>query len=114
MKRSILSLILILAFLTGCQNVGKTLSTTAVSVDAAMQGWAQYVVTGNATAEQEAQVKGAYSKYQVSMKVARDAYVTASTVGDKSIYEQAALVLRNNKAALLSLISVFQQTPLKK
>jgi len=94
--------------ITGCANVGKSLATTAVTVDSAMQGWATYVALGNATEEQEAQVKTAYAKYQASMRIARDAYVAAATAGNKDLYTSAAEVLEANQFALLSMLSFFQ------
>ncbi len=106
----LVSLWLACLMFTGCQTVGKTLASTAVTVDAAMQGWATYVAMGNATAPQELQVKTAYLKYQASMKIAKDAYLAAETSGEDSIFDTAALVLENNAQALIALIQIFQQT----
>lgn len=93
---------------SGCQTVGKTLSTTAVTVDSAMQGWATYVALGQANLEQELNVRNAYSKYQASMRLAKDAYLTAEETGNEAVFERAALVLEANAQALLALIQMFQ------
>lgn len=72
-----------------------------------MQGWAVWVAQGQATAEQEAKVKSAYMKYQASMSMALAAYNSVAATGDKTVWEQASLVLTDNKAALLAMVATF-------
>lgn len=49
----------------------RALGTTAVLVNAAMNGWGDYVRAGLATPDDQIRVRGAYEKYQASMKVAK-------------------------------------------
>lgn len=70
------------ASLTPYQAAGKTLASTAVTVDKAMQGWARWVVMQRANpasdkatlAASEAKVRVLYGNYQHAMEVARLAY----------------------------------------
>ena len=109
--KKLIPLVAVLALLVGCATMtttaGRLLSTTALTVDGAMQGWAMWVAEGQASVEQGVQVKTAYVKYQASMKVAKSAYATLVLNGDKSAWEQAALVLQANEAALLTLTKSF-------
>lgn len=65
----------IAVFATGCktpeQGAYRTIGTVSVSVDAAMNGWGDYVRAGKATPEQEIKVKAGYVKYQTAMRVAK-------------------------------------------
>lgn len=92
---------------------GKSLATAAITVDAAMQGWGEWVRTGQASVEDEIVVEDAYHKYQAAMRVAITAYRQAVKVGDLTIYERAAESLRNSREDLLALISLFEKTPQK-
>jgi hypothetical protein len=94
----------------GCQTPGKVLASTAVTVDASMRAWSSYVNSGNATDDQQNKVRVAYSKYQASMKVAKDAFITANETGNKDPYVLATTVLENNAAAIVNLIQMFQMT----
>lgn len=87
---------------------GKSLATAAITVDAAMQGWGEWVRTGQASVEDEIAVEDAYKKYQAAMRVAITAYKQAVKVGDLTIYERAAETLRSSRAELLELISLFE------
>lgn len=89
-------------------NAGKSLATVATTVDAAMKGWASWVVAGKTTPDQEAKVKFAYGQYQISMDIAKNAYLTSVASTDKSVFETANLVLQQNKQNLLNLIQTFQ------
>lgn len=65
----------------GCQNPERTAyQTTGVvvfSVDAAMNGWGDYVRAGKASAEDEAKVKAAYEKYQAIVRTQRSVVLAA-------------------------------------
>ena len=104
-------MIAVAMLMVGCASLtstaGRLVSTTAVTVDGAMQGWAMWVAEGQSTAEQGIQVRQAYVKYQASMKVAKAAYGTLVLNGDKSAWDQAAVVLQANEAALLALTKSF-------
>lgn len=60
---------------TGCQNPERTAyQTTGVvvlSVDAAMNGWGDYVRAGKASVDDQAKVKAAYMKYQEIVRTQR-------------------------------------------
>jgi hypothetical protein len=103
--------VVLACLLVGCattQNTaGRLLASTAITVDGTMQGWANWVVQGQATAEQETKVKAAYTKYQASMSAALAAYNTLAINGDKTVWEQAELVLTQNKTLLLELVKAF-------
>lgn len=100
-----------LAFLVGCAsvqtNAGKLLATTAVVTDGCMQGWSQWVAAKQATPEQEAKVRTAYSQYQASMSLALGAYNAMVASGDKSPWLAASDALVANQSALLALVQSF-------
>lgn len=104
--------VLTCAVLCGCASFqvtsGKLLASSALSVDAAMKGWAQWVVAGQATTDQESAVKAAYQRYQVSMSLAQSAYTAAVATDDRTAFQRAADVLAANKQALVDLITSFQ------
>lgn len=108
MIKKLITLIAACLLFVGCQTVSKTLSSTAVTVDAAMQGWATYVALGQANLEQELSVRNAYGKYQASMRLAKDAYLTSVETGDDAIFDRAARILEANAQSLLALIQMFQ------
>lgn len=101
---------------TACQNLEKnayrTIGTTAVLVDGAMNGWGDYVRAGKASAEDEAAVKATYQKYQRSMATLRSAVVAYKTAPEG----QAALetALQAVSAASGELILLIEQLSNKK
>jgi len=107
--------LLALAFLIGCAtfqgNAGKVLATAATTVDAEMKGWAAFVVAGGATDAQQAQVRAAYSKYQIAMSAAETAYMTAVKTGDQSSWGTAAAALLASQSQLIALAQSFQTQP---
>lgn len=118
MKKTMAMAGLALALLvTGCAtfqaNAGKTLSSVAITVDAAMKGWAAYVVAGGATPDQETQVRAAYHKYQLSMSAAQSAYAALVATGDQPAWTQAASILTATQQQLVGLINSFQTMPTK-
>lgn len=112
MRNAIAYLAIMAALLTGCTSLqstaGKTLASTALTVDAAMQGWAAWVDKGQAAPDQQQNVRDVYAKYQASMDIAKTAYQTAVATGDQSGWLQAQRILQMNQAALLNLIQTFQ------
>ncbi len=99
--------------LMGCattwqSSAGKVLSSTALTVDAAMKSWAIYVVKFHPPANQEQKVKEAYEKYQVAMKAACEAYSTAIIAKDQSVWMVASSVLTAASGSLTQLITAFQ------
>lgn len=101
-------LLAILALLPACatfkSNAGKTLSSTALTVDAAMKGWAAYVVTANVPPDKQMPVRVAYGQYQTAMLAARDAYVTLMTANNQSVWTTAEQALTAASANLTKLI----------
>lgn len=96
---------------SGCASTGsKVLSSTALTVDAAMRGWAVWTVQGQADAEDEAAVRAAYIQYQLAMQAAESAYLAAVSSGDKDIWDQAKAGLEAARESLLLLIGTFQRT----
>src|SRR5690349_16975948 len=104
--------LLALCSCTNFQNTGaKVLTSTALTVDAAMKGWAAYVVAGGATPQEEQNVKAAYSQYQIAMMVAQKSYVAAVNSNDQTGWTQARLTLSSSSAQLTTLIQRYQTQP---
>jgi hypothetical protein len=81
----------------------------AVTVDAAMNGWGDYVRAGKATAADEEAVKSAYEKYQAAMRTARaitHSYLDSGAVDSAPLIE-AIRALDGAKTELLALINLF-------
>jgi len=104
--------IIALAFLVGCasfQNTaGKLLASTAATVDAAMKGWAAYVVAGGATDDQQKQVRESYGRYQLAMKGAESAYLASVKNADRSGWAAASAALTASSSQILALVQSFQ------
>ena len=102
-----------LAFLVGCatfnDKAGKSLATVASTVDAAMKGYARYVVIAQLNDTQQAPVKAAYVKYQASMTVAEKAYIELVKNNDQTSWTAALNVLNATEADLLALVSSFMK-----
>lgn len=90
---------------------GKVLGTAAQSTDAAMKGWAAYVVAGGATTNQETQVRALYAKYQATMGVATNAFTAAVVTGDKTPWQTASAALQASASSLITVIQIFSTTP---
>jgi hypothetical protein len=90
---------------------GKVLGTAAQSTDAAMKGWAAYVVAGGATTNQETQVRALYAKYQATMGVATNAFTAAVVTGDKTPWQAASAALQASASSLITVIQIFSTTP---
>lgn len=111
-----LVLVTLMFALTACQTskqvAGKTLVTTAMTVDKAMKGWATWVSVqrNNPAVDQlkllnkENLVRNAYEKYQASIEMARKAYLTMNAT-ETPEYTAAASDLRVQQAYLISVIT---------
>lgn len=103
--------ILALAFIVGCasfQNTAsKTLTSIALTVDAAMKGWATHVVKDNVPDSQQTVVKSAYAQYQASMAVAVSAYAAVANGGDKTAWDKALAALQASQGGLIQVIQSF-------
>lgn len=91
----------------GCQTqnaTGRVLVTTVQTVDAAMQGWAQWVAAGQASAGDEAKVSHAYGVYQAAELAAEKAYVAAAGAPDSAVWVQASAALKAAQVELIALV----------
>lgn len=107
----------------GCQSKPevvalKVAGTQVLTVDSAMQAWADWVRAGNASQGQVDAVKAAYEKYYVAAQgehKALAAYVQARSLtnappGPEVDYHAAVVALSAAQADLLSLITLIQTT----
>ena len=102
-------LLLILAL--GCAsfqtNAGKTLASTAITVDAAMKGWAKWADQNGRDPARDLSVRTAYVRYQMAMQVASSAYVRLAQSQDRSQWNTASANLLKESAAVLDIIKAF-------
>jgi hypothetical protein len=107
----ILAIVGLLAMLTACASfqstAGKSLASIALTADASMKGWAQWVAAGQVAPDQEAKVKAAYEKYQAAMTLAKTAYANAAVSGDQTGWQAAYDLLTQNQAALIAIVQSF-------
>lgn len=100
---------LVLVLMIGCASfqttAAKLLTSTALTVDATMKGWATYVVQNNVSDAQQAPVKAAYSKYQIAMTAAQAAYTALVANGDKNAWQQASAALTAASSGLTQLVA---------
>jgi len=108
MKNQIQLLVLMAFAATGCitleNNAFKVVGTTAHVVDAAMNGWGDYVRAGKATPADQATVKAAYEKYQQAMQTTHVAISAYQVSKDKTALNAALDVLDACKNDLVDLI----------
>lgn len=102
----------IAVFATGCktpeQGAYRTIGTVSVSVDAAMNGWGDYVRAGKATPEQEAKVKAGYVKYQSAMRVAKITVASYRAQPDGASRLNAAVdALAASGSEIVTLVQLF-------
>jgi hypothetical protein len=94
--------------LAGCAsletNAYRTIGSTAVTVDAAMRGWGDYVRAGKATPANQVAVKGAYLRYQTAMTVAQQAVIVYKANGDKVTFQTSIDMLNAAKDVLIGLV----------
>lgn len=100
-----LSLLALVACASFQATSGKLLVTTAATVDAAMKGWATYVVANNVPESGQTQVRIAYANYQLAMKAAQQAYGAAVSSGDQSGWQTASAALTASSTALTQLVA---------
>ena len=115
-KLSAVALVVLLASMIGCasfqSNAGKSLATIASTVDAAMKGWAAYVVaSGQVSDSQQASVRDAYLKYQACMVTAQAAYNGLASNSDQTAWNQALAALNAAQGTLVQLVSAFLSPP---
>lgn len=107
-------IVTLMALLVSCASTEtvayKTLATTVVSVDAAMNGWGEYVRAGKASDDEQALIRDLYTKYQSSLKSAKaavDAYY-ANRV-NKTGLDLALNILDESKNQLIDTIFIIKQ-----
>lgn len=100
--------------LTGCatQNAaGRLLATTAITVDSSMQGWGEYVRSGQASEADEVVVRGLYARYQVCFRAAKEIYQQGAGSTEPfdgaqgRQWEEAAEALRNSRQVLINAVN---------
>jgi len=105
--------LLVLLLFSGCAttetNSYKIIGSIAVTVDAAMNGWGDYVRAGKASAEDELVVKGAYQQYQEAMRVAHSAVNLYLVDKNRPALELALDTLMANKNALVTIVERLMQ-----
>ena len=97
---SLLIISLVSCAATPAQVAYRTIGITVNTVDTGMKLWADYVVAGRATAEQEASVRRAHDRYRTA---ARDLGVVLEAANTAPTPEQ----LSSAAAALIELIQQF-------
>jgi len=112
MKKLSITLGLIAMLVCSCASpigtAGKLLKTSQKTVDAAMQGWATYVVLAKPPVMQEEKVRSALTRYQQCMMVAKVAYANAfNAPTDQTALDTAITVLTETESELLGLITSF-------
>ena len=85
----------------------QTVGTVAITGDAAMQAWAAYVHSGQATQEQERNVRAAYERYQASMNAIIDVGKSATTSTNRAAIEIIAASAVAAQSNLVQLINAF-------
>ena len=94
----------------GCHTTnpsGRTLASVASSVDVGMHVWAVFVKNGHATADQEAKVRLAYTRYQLAMQVALSTYQAAYNTKDDTLMTQIITAVKASSDDLLELVQSF-------
>lgn len=87
------------------QSAYQATGVVTISVDAAMNGWGDYVRAGKASAGDEAKVKAAYERYQASIRTLRTAVLASVNAPDEqSILTTALNALDAAKIDLINLI----------
>jgi hypothetical protein len=95
-------------WMMGCASVGKTIASAALSEDAAMKGWARWVVQGHGTPEQVTAVRAAHEKYIIAKKIARGAYIDGVNDQDKALWDQLLSQMVNRSDDVVKLVNQFQ------
>ncbi len=109
--------------LTGCSSTPNriaynTVATTTTAVNAAVQGWWDYKTQfpDKVTPAQDAQVRNLYEKYQATMKVVQDAYITAggwpsgtNAPSLQSVLNTALAAAAQDEADILALIAALKK-----
>lgn len=100
-----LSLLALVACASFQNTAGKLLASTADTVDAAMRGWATYVVINKVPEDKQLPVRNAYANYQTAMVAAESAYKAAVQSGDQSAWSQTSAALTAASGALTALVA---------
>ena len=85
-------------------NSYKIIGATAVTVDAAMNGWGDFVRSGKASSEDQNVVRSAYEKYQKAMTTSKVAITTYQVSKDKTSLNLALDILDATKNDLIDAI----------
>lgn len=111
-------LIVILALLVqSCKTPERTaydiVASTQVAVDAAMNGWGDYVRSGLSTSQDEMEVKSAYISYQNAMGAARSTVIAYKTgvAKDQSKLDIALNTLQAAGNAVIGIVTEIKSKP---
>lgn len=117
MKKTFQLLILLTALavpltFTGCgtpaAKTTQAAGSVAITVDAAMSAWGEWVRAGKATVPQRIKVRDAYAKYQGAMAVAETIAKTAiGAPQNEASYETALRAVSAASSDLVALVSTF-------
>lgn len=103
MKR-ILSLIIAVVLLTGCNTLFKSTVTLTQVVDSAMKQWASLSVNGLTTPEFDAKVVVAHDNYRAAAAAAQSALIAYKNTGDQESYLKAFEAARAAAGPVVDLI----------
>lgn len=112
---ALLAVVALTGIVAGCalfgswqDTAGKTLASISLTTDAAMKGWAKWVVDGHATSGDEAKVKAGYEKYQTALRIAKSAYSEAVTVNNKQVWDNALPLLSATSSEVQTTVATAQ------
>lgn len=101
-------LLLVCFVLVGCHSTqstaSKRLTSIALTVQSADNGWNKWACDQGATAQQIAEIKLARAKYDVAMTAAQGAYLSLGSTGDTNEWCKAKAALQSSSESLLELI----------
>ena len=104
-----------LVWLVGCASTPETIAyrvigSTTIGVDAAMNGWGDYVRVGKATPQDEVVVKKVYESYQQVMRTTKTVVMSYKMgVADQTALEKALDAVEAAKNELVNLITMLRK-----
>jgi hypothetical protein len=99
-----------IAISIGCQTSIKSTRVAIITIDAAMQAWAEYVNSGKATPEQISKVHLAYGRYYAAIESARAATIAYKTSNNTNDLQRTLIAVAAAQPQVLNLILQFLPT----
>ena len=93
--------------IAGCQTSIKSTRIAVITIDAAMQAWAEYANAGLATPEQIAKVHIAYGRYYAAIESARTATLAYKASGNTNSLQRALSAVASAEPQVVQLIIQF-------